>query len=107
MNSRKLQTKDLIGVVSELRGNLEPLDNFCYKIWSCEVLKGIIIDEGIFIRNAKGFLFPRIIQTYLRSLFKTNGDCPIILSTNKTEASDCAAYVKWFPRPGETRKSIK
>ena len=94
--------KNLIGVIPELRGVPEALESneFCYKIWQCEMLKGIIIDEGVFVRNAKGYpVLPRLVQNYLRSLFKTIGDCPIILSTCRSVSSDCAAYVKWFLDP--------
>lgn len=87
--------KDLIGVVPELRERSDST-HFCYKIWQCEMLKAIIIDEEIFLKNSKGYpVLPRNIQLYLKNI----GECPIILSTQRDSASDCAAYIKWLLDP--------
>ena len=102
--------KNLIGVVPELRGNhLESLnlDTVCFKIWSCESVKGIIIDEGIFMRNSKNYpVLPRLIQTFLKNLFKTIGECPIIVSSSMSIASDCATYLKWLLDPERSENQL-
>ena len=89
--------KKHFGVVPELK---ESKVDFHMKIWQCEVLKGLIIDERVFLKNLKGFpVLPRSIQTYLKDLKKVLADCPIILKTNQNISGDCATYVKWLVDP--------
>lgn len=100
-----------IGVVPELK---DSKIDFHMKIWQCEGLKGLIIDENVFLKNSKGYpVFPRAIQTYLRDLNKIL-DCPIILKTSQSLSGDCATYIKWLIDPerpenqlNESEKRIK
>ena len=86
--SESSKQKDLIGVVPELEEILNLWTILLQNI--CEVLKGIIIDEGILIRNAKGFRPSTHPSKLIWGVYsEPNGDCPIILSTNKTEAWLC------------------
>ena len=76
-----------------------PLDDFHFKIWQCEPLKGLIINSSAFLRNSKGYpVLSRDIQMYLRS-FKKILDFPIILKTDNIIFGDCAAYIKWMFDP--------
>lgn len=85
--------KKLIGVVPEMK---VVKNDFHMKIWQCEVLKGLIIDEGVFLKNSKGYpVLPRAIQTYLQDLKKIL-DCPLILKTSPMISGDCATYLKWL-----------
>jgi type II protein arginine methyltransferase len=88
--------KKEIGVVPDLK---ESKIDFHMKIWQCEALKGLIINEGVFLKNSKGYpVLPHVIQNYLRDL-KHILDYPIILKTSQSLSGDCATYIKWLVDP--------
>lgn len=86
-----------LAVVPELTDTVS--FGFSSKIWHCEHLKGLIIDEQVFLKNAKGYpVLPRAIQDYLIGMKKIL-EYPIILKTSASVAGDCATYIKWLLNP--------
>ena len=96
--------KKEIGVVPELK---DSKIDFHMKIWQCEHLKGLIIDESVFLKNSKGYpVLPRAIQKHLRDLKKIL-DYPIILKTSQSLSGDCATYIKWLFDPERPENQLK
>lgn len=93
-------------VVPELKVSLKGDEDFHYKIWHCENIKGLIIDSGVFLKNSRGYpVLPRQIQEYLQFLKKIV-DVPIILKADKTNFGDCALYVRWLLDPERSANQV-
>lgn len=96
-----LNSFGVIPIISQFDENIQILQD----VWKIENIKGLLIDESVFIRNAKGYpVLSRVLQNQIKEIHVQN-DCPIILRTGINLMSDCSCYIRWLLNP-EKRETI-